>query len=120
MCSGSCERGNRIAPASGKIGTRRISALFTLSPASRKEERRQPPPLAPRPRVLEPLRLEKLQESLARGALVPLAVAADDLEQFVGGGVAVAGRHPRPGQLEAGVEIVGVGGDPGLDRRGVD
>src|SRR5687767_8801383 len=111
MCSGSCERGNRIAPASGKIGTRRISALFTLSPASREEERRQPPPLAPGPRVLEPLRLQQLEEALARRAFVPLAVAADDLEQFVGGGVAVARGHPRPGQFEAGIKVLGVGGD---------
>ena len=29
MCSGSCERGNRIAPASGKIGTRKLSGELT-------------------------------------------------------------------------------------------
>src|SRR5687767_5368605 len=102
MCSGSCERGNRIAPASGKIGTRITSEPFTgppasrRRPASREQKRRQPPPLGARPRVLEPLRLEQLQEALVGRALVPVALAADDLEQGVGGAVAVAGRHLRP------------------------
>jgi hypothetical protein len=39
------------------------------------------------------LRFEQLQEPLPRLALVPLAVAAHDLEQRVGGGIAIARSH---------------------------
>ena len=48
------------------------------------QEGRQPPALGARPRVFEALRFEQLEEALARGAFVPFAVAADDLEQRVG------------------------------------
>ena len=44
---------------------------------------------------LEPLRLEQLQEALARRALVPVAVAGDDLQQLVRCRIAVAGRSLR-------------------------
>jgi hypothetical protein len=59
-------------------------------PASGEEDRRQPPALRARPGILEPDHLQQLEQPLARRALVPVAVAADDLEQLVGGAVAVA------------------------------
>src|SRR5687767_3699318 len=119
MCSGSCERGNRIAPASGKIGTRIVSAWITPNLPSCENKRRQPPPLPAGPRVGEALRLEQLQEPLAGGALVPVGVAGNDLEQRFGGAVAVAGRRPGAGQLEPRLMVVGVLGDPRFDSRGV-
>ena len=69
MWSGSCERGNRIAPGERE---ERNAERF----GSCEQQRRQPPPLRARPRVLEPLRLEQLEEALARRAVVPFAVAA--------------------------------------------
>ena len=84
------------------------------------EKGRQPPPLGARPRVGEPLRFEELQEALARRALVPVGVAGDDLEQGIGGGVAVAGGGLRSGKLEPRLMIVGIGGELRLDRPRVD
>ena len=80
MCSGSCERGNRIAPASGKIGTRAAACA-----PSCEQQRRQPAPLRARPRVFEALRLEQLQEALCaprlrssrgRGAMISSSASA--------------------------------------------
>src|SRR5262245_11310480 len=78
---------------------------------SAEQDRREPPPLRAGPRVLEPDRLEQLQQPLARGAFVPLAVALDGLQQLVGGAVAVAARGEDPGKLVARLQIVGIGGD---------
>ena len=41
----------------------------------------EPPALRARPRIFQALRFEQLEEALARRAIVPFAVAADDLEQ---------------------------------------
>ena len=90
-----------------------------MHPAHVNSSGRQPPALGARPRVLQPLRFEQLEEALARRAVVPFAVAADDLEQRVGRRVALAGGHLRGGKLEPRLMIVGVRGEPRLERAGV-
>src|SRR5205823_2628373 len=92
----------------------------TGAAGSCEEHSRQPAPLSARPGIFEPLRFEELEEALARGAVVPLAVAADDLEQGVGAAVAVSGGHLRRSELKPGLVIVGIGGQPLLKRFGVD
>src|SRR3546814_525779 len=68
---------------------------------SGEENRREAAPLLRDPGILEPDHFEELEQPLARGALVPVAVAADDLEPLVGGGVAVALIHQGAGKLVA-------------------
>jgi hypothetical protein len=75
------------APASGKIGTRRRAALHQVNRIAERRRR-----CCPGPGILEPDHLQELEQPLARRALVPVAVAADDLEQLVGG----ASRSPPP------------------------
>src|SRR6185503_15793253 len=114
MCKGSWPRGKSKAPASGKTGTRRSAANV-----SAEESRGEATALLPGPGILEADRFEQLEQPLARRALVPLAVAPDAVEQLVGGGVAIAARGENAGELVARLQIVRVGGDPRLERRGV-
>ena len=83
--------------------------------ASAEQDRREAAALRAGPGILEPDRLEDLQQPLARRALVPLAVAGDAFEQLVGGGVAVAGGDQRAGKVDPRLMIVGIGGDPRLE-----
>ena len=56
--------------------------------------------------------LDQLEQALACRALVPFTVAADNVEQRVGGGIPVARRHLRSRKLEARIDVVGIGRDP--------
>src|SRR3546814_13507748 len=87
---------------------------------SGEENRREAAPLLRDPGILEPDHFEELEQPLARGALVPVAVAADDLEQLVGGGVAVALVHQGAGKLVARLQVIGIGGDSLFKAPGVD
>src|SRR5688572_27463689 len=118
MCSGSWVRGKSSAPASGNMGTRK--AVEAGTGCSGEEERGEPAALCRRPGILQADHLEQLQQPLARRRIVPFAVARHDLEQLVGGAVTVAARHQYAGKLEAGLVIVGIGGDSRVERTGVD
>src|SRR3546814_13469332 len=50
----------------------------------------------------------------------PVAVWAEDLEQLVGGGVAVALIHQGAGKLVARLQVIGIGGDSLFKATGVD
>ena len=65
-------------------------------------------------------RFHQLQQPRARRPVVPVPVAGDDVEQGVGRPVAVAGAHPRIGQLEPCLMVVGIGREPRLERARVD
>src|SRR5436305_14833618 len=115
MCKGSWARGKSRAPASGKTGTR--NSVPTTGARLAEQDRGEAAALRPGPGIFEADRFEQLEQPLARGALVPLAVARDAVEQLVGGGVAVAARGQYAGELVARLEIVGIGRDPRLERR---
>src|SRR3546814_20661738 len=77
----------------------RTDTLFPYTTLFRSEQdSRQLAPLSQRPWIIEPDRLEQLQQPVARRTLVPCAVAPDDLEQRIGRGVAVATRHMSAGK----------------------
>ena len=69
-------------------------------------------------RVLEAPGLEELEQLLARGLVVPGAVAAEGLQQRVGGRRArSSAAFSADGQVDAGLVVVRVGGQPGLVLR---
>ena len=61
--------------------------------------------------------VEELEETFARGAVVPFAVAADDLQEGIGGAIAVSARDSCRSKLEPRLVIVGIGRQP-LFKRG--
>src|SRR6185503_4800969 len=95
-------------------GTRRRAV--SINSALVEQDRRQAPPLRARPGIFEADRLQYLEQPLARRALVPVAVAADTLQELAGGALAVALRHQRAGQIEPRRMVVGIGGDPRFER----
>src|SRR5215472_16391970 len=122
MLSGNRPRGSSSTPVSGKIGmtggswsTARSNGEPLTIVRSRKEDRRETPPRCDRERIGRPHRLEELQQLLARGLLVPGAVAPDDLEELVDPGLALARGEERRGKLVARLEIPGVALNPRLE-----
>ena len=64
--------------------------------------------------------LEELHKLLAGGFIVPVAVAAEKLDQFFDRALLVAVAGLGDGKLEARFMVGGVGGKAGLKRGGVD
>src|SRR6185295_18535899 len=103
MLSGSRPRGNSKAPGSGNTGMTggrskregRLASIATM--ALRKEQRRQSPPPASHRRIGRAERLEQRQQLCARSRLVPIAVAANALEQLLDRGFVFAPRRKRRG-----------------------
>src|SRR4029079_12371068 len=87
---------------------------------SRKEDSRQAAALRARTHILEALGFQELEEFLAGGAVVPVAVAADNLQEFVGRAVSIARRHLRRSEFEARCMVVGVRGKARFEWRRVD
>src|SRR3569833_316970 len=99
MLSGICPRGNSSAPGSGNtgivsgrsigprywafIGMRESFRRQDEGANLRKQNRRQLLAAFDRRRIGEAPGLEELDELLARAVLVPLAIAADNLEQLL-------------------------------------
>src|SRR3546814_20093910 len=77
------------------------------------QDSRQLAPWSQRPWIIEPDRLEQLQQPVARRTLVPCAFAPDDLEQRIGRGVAVATRHMSGGKGKTLFMVVRAGRDFG-------
>src|SRR5262249_20627947 len=82
---------------------------------SRKEDGGEPAARRNRERIRRSHRLEELEKLLARGLLVPGAVLADDLQELVDPGLALARGEERPGKLLARLEILGIALDAGLE-----
>src|SRR5262249_2105547 len=118
MFSGKRPRGSSSTPVSGKIGMIGGSASKLRSKAeppttgSRKQDGGKPPARGDGERVSRPHRLEELQQLLARGLVVPGAVASDDLQELVDGGFALARGEERRCELVARLEILGIARDP--------
>src|SRR5438876_3548967 len=122
MLSGIRPRGNSSTPVSGKIGMTGGSASKLRSNGepvtgtrSRKQDRGEPLAGGDGEGIRRPHRLEEFEQLLARGLLVPGAVAADDLEELVDASLALARGEERGGELVARLEILGVALDPGLE-----
>src|SRR5882724_1007300 len=111
MLSGIWPRGNSSAPGSGNTGTilgsspgPRYSALIGISGPGcylRKQNDRQPLSSIHGRFIGAAPRLEELHQLLARGILVPFAVALDDFEQMVGRLGTIALRVQRGRQIES-------------------
>ena len=86
--------------------------MGSRSRASCEKHGRKTAPLCARPWIFQTLRFEQLQKALASRAFVPFAVAPDDFQQGVGGGVTIASRHFCGCKLEASFVIFRIGGDP--------
>src|SRR5690242_17079312 len=101
MLSGRRPRGSSSTPVSGKIGmtggsaSKLRSKAEPLTSSSRKQDRGEPPARGDGERVRGPHRLEEFQQLLARGLVVPGAVAPDDLQELLDGGFALAGGEDR-------------------------
>src|SRR5256885_16925327 len=121
MLSGIRPRGNSSTPVSGKIGIAGGSSSKLRSNGeptgvrSRKQNRGEPLAGGDGERIGRPHRLEKFEQLLARTLLVPGAVAADNLEELVDAGLALARGEERGGKLVARLEILWVALDPGLE-----
>src|SRR5205823_4492004 len=103
MLSGRRPRGSNNTPVSGKIGMisgSGASRSLIAMPPSREHQRGQSPPRAERERVGRPHHLEKLDQLLAGGLLVPFAVALEQAQQFIDRLLALAGAEQRRRQLE--------------------
>src|SRR5262245_21953142 len=119
MLSGRRPRGRSSTPVNGKIGMTggnssklRSNGEPLMSRHSRKQNRGKPPARSDRERIGRPHRLEELEELLARGVLVPGAVAPDDLQELVDGRLALARREERGGELVARLKILGIALNP--------
>src|SRR5207237_8798303 len=85
-----------------------------------KQQGRQAPTLRTGPGVFKTLRLQKLQEPLPSGAVIPLAVATDDFEEIVGRTVAIARGHLRIGEFQPCLVIVAVRSHARSQARRID
>ncbi len=85
----------------------------------REQHRRQPPPAIKRVLVLRAPGLEELDELLARGLLVPIALATNDLDEMVDGIFTLAACVGDERQIEARGMIVGVSGQTRFESRGI-
>src|ERR671938_152480 len=108
MLSGSCPRGRRSTPVSGKIGSVAGSwsklgardAPTTAISASGKEERGETPSRRHGEWIGRAHRLEELHELLAPGLLVPLPVLLDAGERLVDRRLARASGEERRGAIK--------------------
>src|SRR5690606_14851100 len=119
MLSGRCARGSSRAPPSGKIGSRSgrsaseygSFALIARPPPSREQDRRQATAARHGEFVARTPGVEQLDELLARGLVVQLAIHADRFEQVVERLLAAAGAAERKGEVDARLVVARVGLD---------
>src|SRR5262245_28824877 len=114
MLSGSLPRGSSRTPLKGKIGRVSGNSGMAGSGASpgiaalAEEQRGEAPPRRDGQRIGRTHGLEELDELLAPGLLVPLAVEPHQLEQLVDRLLAAAAGEERAGELEPRLVILGV------------
>src|SRR5690349_10267998 len=122
MLSGSLPPGSSSTPDSGKIGSVSGSCsklgsnglrpgTRSVMPALRSGEQdgRQPLAAIDGERIGEAQRLEELQELLAGGVLVPLAVGLDHGEQLVDRFLALVAGPISHGEVEPRLHVFGIG-----------
>src|SRR5262249_50840471 len=125
MLSGSLPPGSSSTPDSGKIGSVSGSCSKVgskgLRPAtprtipSGEQDGREPLASVDGKRIGEAQRLEELQELLAGRLLVPFAVELDHGKQLVDRLLALLLSPVGQGQVEARLEVLGIGGRLGLE-----
>src|SRR5512133_3563209 len=112
MLSGNLPRGSSSTPVSGKIGRMAASPAPPLrsliTPASGKHHGGQPSSTAQGQRIGRSHDFEELDELFARRLLVPFAIAFEQRQQLVDGGLSLAASEQRRRELEAGLVIVSV------------
>src|SRR5437868_8328781 len=112
MFRGSRPRGSSRTPVSGKIGRMSGSPApprcSLISGLSGKHDRGEPAAAVQRQRISRTHHLEKFEELLARGLLVPFANALEEGQQFVDGRFPFPAPEQRSGEFEATLVVVGV------------
>src|SRR5579883_2689442 len=115
MLSGNRPRGSSSTPVRGKMGSvgGSCSKLGSNGPrltgdVSGEENRGEAPARRDGQRIGRSHRLEELDELLAPGLLVPLAVALHQLEQLVHRLLALARGEERRGEIEPRLMIPGI------------
>src|SRR5271165_6977582 len=99
MLSGSSPRGSSSTPVRGNSGrlagkgrgSRCWLPATVKAPGSREQDRGEALARLHRQRIGRPHRLEQLDQLLARGLLVPVAIGLDDLQQVIDRRLALAG-----------------------------
>src|SRR5918993_3695653 len=127
MLSGICPRGRSRAPGRGKTGITdgqssgpRYTAFIPMpiSPngwASGKQDRGELPPSREGHLVHGTPGLEELNELLACAVIVPIAVAANDFKEVIGGFFAPVAGVEGDRQIEARLMVEGIGLDRALE-----